>query len=108
MVSTTYPCPPATTNAVRPASSGKLTAEEKRAAPPLPKIPTHGPWPSSKLTHVFVCADASNGTSVALPDAGLVLNSSICTGCRWRANALVPLQARYHHCGEAASDKCCQ
>ena len=24
----------------------------------------------------------------------------------WRPNALVKLQAHYHHCGEAASEKC--
>jgi hypothetical protein len=26
---------------------------------------------------------------------------------QWPSNALAQLQAHYHHCGEAASEKCC-
>jgi hypothetical protein len=35
-----------------------------------------------------------------------LLDSAHCNECIWLPNALVQLQAHYHHCGEAASEKC--
>jgi hypothetical protein len=40
------------------------------------------------------------------PTCGQKKDKMLGPATSWPANALVQLQAQYHHCGEAASEKC--